>query len=64
MYDIIVELEEKIEDAELKRHSVEMNAITLDNVYKMMINFEKVYDKISDEERKALISSLIKEIQI
>ncbi len=29
-----------------------------------MINFEKVYDKISDEERKVLVSSLIKEIQI
>lgn len=64
LYDIIVELEEKIKEEKLKRHSVEMNAITLDNVYKLMINFEKVYDKISDEERKALVSSLIKEIQI
>jgi len=64
LYDIIVELEEKIEDEKLKRRSVEANAITLDNVYKLMINFEKVYDKISDEERKALVSSLIKEIQI
>jgi len=64
LYDIIVEVEERIKDEKLKRHSVEMNAITLDNVYKLMINFEKVYDKISDEERKALVSSLIKEIQI
>jgi site-specific DNA recombinase len=64
LYDIIVELEEKIEDAKLKRRSVEMNAITLDNVYKLMINFEKMYDRISDKERKALVSSLIKEIQI
>lgn len=64
LYDIIVELEEKIEDAKLKRRSVEMNAITLDNVYRLMINFEKMYDKINDEEWKALVSSLIKEIQI
>ena len=64
LYDIIVELEEKIEDAKLRRQSVERDAITLDNVYKLMINFEKVYDRISDEERKALVSSLIKEIQI
>lgn len=63
LYDIIVELEEKIEDAKLRRQSVEREAITLDNVYKLMINFEKVYDKINDEERKALVSSLIKEIQ-
>ena len=64
LYDIMVELEEKIEDAKLKRRSVEMNAITLDNVYRLMINFENMYDRINDEERKALVSSLIKEIQI
>jgi hypothetical protein len=29
-----------------------------------MINFDKMYDRISDKERKALVSSLIKEIQI
>lgn len=28
LYDIMVELEEKIEDAKLKRRSVEMNAVT------------------------------------
>lgn len=60
----MVELEEKIEDAKLRRQSVERDAITLDNVYKLMINFERVYDKINDEERKSLVSSLIKEIQI
>ncbi len=41
-----------------------MNAITLDNVYTLMINFEKMHDRISDDERKVLVSSLIKEIQI
>ncbi|ARC86216.1 MULTISPECIES: hypothetical protein [Clostridium] len=41
-----------------------MNAITLDNVYTLMINFEKMYDRISDEGRKVLVPSLIKEIQI
>ncbi len=64
LYDTMVELEEKIEDAKLRRQSVERDAITLDNVYKLMINFERVYDKINDEERKSLVSSLIKEIQI
>ena len=64
LYDIMVELEEKIEDGKLRRKSVERDAITLDNVYKLMINFERVYDRINDEERKALVSSLIKEIQI
>ncbi len=57
LYDTMVELEEKIEDAKLRRQSVERDAITLDNVYKLMINFERVYDKINDEERKSLVSS-------
>lgn len=35
------------------------------NEYRVLLaNFEKVYDKISDEESKSLISSLIKEIEI
>ncbi len=64
MYDTIVELEERIEDAKLRRSSIEMEAITLDNIYKLMLNFGKLYDIISDEEKKSLITYLIKEIQI
>ena len=41
-----------------------MEAITLDNIYKLMLNFGKLYDIISDEEKKNLITYLIKEIQI
>ena len=64
LYDTIVELEERIEDAKLRRSSIEMEAITLDNIYKLMLNFGKLYDIISDEEKKSLITYLIKEIQI
>ena len=41
-----------------------MEAITLDNVYKIMQNFGKLYAIMSDEEKKSLITYLIKEIQI
>lgn len=64
LYDIIVELEVKIEDVLLRRKAVEQDAITLENIYTLLSNFDKVYDKISDEEKKSLISSLIKEIEI
>ena len=53
LYDVIVELEEKIEDVKLRRKAVEQDAITLENIYTLLANFEKVYDKISDEERKS-----------
>ena len=64
LYDTIVELEERIEDAKLRKRSIEMEKITLDNIYKLMLNFGKLYDIISDEEKKSLITYLIKEIQI
>jgi site-specific DNA recombinase len=64
LYDTIVELEERIEDAKLRKSSIEMETITLDNIYKLMLNFGKLYDIISDEEKKSLITYLIKEIQI
>ena len=64
LYDIIVELEEKIDDVKLRRKAVEQDAITLENIYTLLANFDRIYDKISEEEKKSLISSLIKEIEI
>ena len=64
LYDIIVELEEKIEDVLLRRKAVEQDAITLENIYTLLTNFDIVFDKITDDEKKSLISSLIKEIEI
>ena len=64
LYDTVIELEEKIEDAKLLRRSVEMKTISMDNIFKIILHFEKVYDQLNDDEKKALVSSLIKEIQI
>lgn len=57
MYDTIVELEERIEAAKLRRSSIEMEAITLDNIYKLMMNFGKLYDIIIDEEKSYNLSN-------
>lgn len=64
LYDTIVELEERLEDVRLRRSAVEMEAITFENIYTIMKNFGSLYDIISDDEKKSLISFLIKEIQI
>ena len=64
LYDVIVDLEEKIEDANLRRRAIKQDAITLDNIYQLIANFDLIYDKISDDEKKSLISSLIKDIEI
>lgn len=44
--------------------SLQQDAITLESIYTLLGNFNKVHDKISDEEKKSLISLLIKEIGI
>ena len=64
LYDIMVEIEEKIEDAKLRKKSVETEILTMESIYKILQNFGELYDRITDEERKQLISHLIKEIQI
>lgn len=64
LYDVIAEIEEKLVDARLRRDAIETNAITMENIYKMLQHFGELYDIISDEERKELISHLIKEIRI
>lgn len=64
LYDTIYELEEKIEDLNLRKKSIEMQAITIDNVYKILRNFNKVFDKLTDDEKRTVISSFIKEIQV
>ena len=64
LYNVIVELEEKIEDATLRRQAVEMENITIDNICQIMKSFNKLCDTINDEEKKRCISYLIKEIQI
>lgn len=64
LYDTINDLEECIEDASLRRAAMEEEVLTLDNVYKLLLSFDKIYDIMTDKEKKDLISYLIKDIQI
>lgn len=64
LYDVMAVIEEKINDAHLRRKSVEEELVTMENIYNILQHFGDLYDIISDEEKKELISKLIKEIQI
>lgn len=59
LYDTIVELEERIEDAKLRKSSIEMETITLDNIYKLMLNFGtlKIYS-LSSSRTKTILDKL------
>ena len=64
LYDTIAEIEANIKNARTRKKSVEAEFITMENIYKILEHFNELYDIISDEEKKELISTLVKEIQI
>jgi site-specific DNA recombinase len=64
MYDKIEELEEQLIAAKAKKTSIKAEKITGDNIYKVLIYFDKLYFAMNDVERRQLIEALIAEIQI
>ena len=64
MYDKIDEQEQSLIEAKAKKQSIESEKITGDNIYKILIYFDKFYSLMNEEERRKLMESLIQEIQI
>ena len=64
MYDKIEETENTLMDARAKKQAIEADKITGDNIYKVLICFEKLYNVMNPLERKKLMEHLISEIQI
>lgn len=64
MYDKIEEAENNLMDARAKKQAIEVDKITGDNIYKVLICFEKLYNVMDPLERKKLMEHLISEIQI
>lgn len=64
MYDKIEEAENNLMDTRAKKQAIEADKITGDNIYKVLICFEKLYNVMNPLERKKLMEHLISEIQI
>lgn len=64
MYDKLDELESSLIDAKAKKQTIEAEKLTGDNIYKVLIYFDKLYKVMNDVERRQLISALISEIQV
>lgn len=64
MYDKIEEFELLLIEAKAKKETIETEKLTGDNIYKILIYFEKIYKAMNDVERRQLITALISEIQI
>ena len=64
MYDKIEEIENQLIAARAKKQSVEAEKLTSDNIYKVLICFERLYAVMNDAEKRQLIEALVSEIQI
>ena len=64
MYDKIEDAENQLVTARAKKQAIEADKITGDNIYKVLVCFEKLYNVMNPLERKKLMEHLISEIQI
>ena len=64
MYDKIEDTESLLIAARAKKQAIEAEKLTGDNIYKVLIYFEKLYGVMNETERRQLIETLISEIQV
>ena len=64
MYDKIEDVENQLVAARAKKMAIEAEKLTGDNIYKVLIYFEKFYSVMDDQEKRQLMESLLSEIQI
>lgn len=64
MYDKIEEIENLLIAARAKKQAIEAEKMTSDNIYKVLVYFEKLYAVMSEIERRQLMESLVSEIQV
>ena len=64
MYDKIEDVEAKLIETRAKKQAVEAEKLTGDNIYKVLIYFEKLYAVMNEVERRQLMEALISEMQI
>jgi hypothetical protein len=64
MYDKIEDAESLLIEARAKKTAIEAEKLTADNIYKVLIYFDRLYSVMDELERRHIIESLISEIRI
>ena len=64
LYDVMADIEEKIEELENKKISIEENSINAEKIFSLICQFDELYDIINEEEKKQLLSLLVKKVEI
>lgn len=64
MYDNIEDIEKCLSDCKARKRAIEADKMTGDNIYKILIYFDKLYKVMEDADKRSLLSALIDQIQI
>lgn len=63
-YDKIEEMEVSLVSAKAKKGSILSDKVSGDNIYKALVFFDKMYDKMNEAERREFIEQLIKKVEV
>ena len=64
LYDEMDAMELSIEEVENRLFNIKQQKISGDNVYQFLLYFDKLYDKMTDGEKKEFVKSFVEEVHI
>ena len=64
MYDKIEDTENLLIAARAKKTAIEVEKLTADNIYKVLIYFDKLYAVMDEYERRKFMESLVSEVHV
>ncbi len=64
LYDEMYALEISIEEVENRLFNIKQQKISGDNVYQFLLYFDKLYDKMTDGEKKEFVKSFVEEVHL
>ena len=64
IYDKIDINENNLIDARAKKLAIEADKMTADNIYKVLMSFDKLYALMNESERRQLVQELIEKVEI
>ena len=63
LYTKIYQTEDALREAEMKKETLQQENLNVKTIYALLASFDKIYEKMTREERRAFIKYLISEIQ-
>ena len=64
IYDEMTDIENSIAEREQMKASAEQKILTADAIYKMLLGFDQLFDKMDRADQRKLIKTLISEVRL